>query len=212
MLKDLKRDWMDLFISEKGEPEQGELIWQKFENEYGKKTRAYHNFEHLKNMFSKLKPFENRVEDLPVLKFSIWFHDVIYRVTRKDNELKSAELAREALTRSGMNKTRIQRCFDQIMSTKQHALQGDFQSFDEKLFLDLDLDVLSWPSEDYRTYTRQIRREYRIFPSFLYKKGRAAAMLKFLERERLYFTDFYFSEKELLARQNIKKELDLLNK
>ena len=126
--------------------------------------------------------------------------------------MKSAELARNELENLGFEKSRIQRCFDQIMSTKAHALQGNFQSFDEKLLLDLDLEVLSWDWKDYLKYTRQIRREYRIYPSFLYKKGRAAAMSKFLEREQIYFTDFFRSEKEGIARKNLKKEIELLLK
>lgn len=211
MLENLKKDWTDLFVSEKLNLEAAERIWQKFEKEYGKKTRAYHNFSHLENMLSKLKRFENELEDLSVLKFSIWFHDVIYLVTRKDNELKSAEIARRELTELGFDETRIQRCFDQIMSTKAHALQGDFQSFDEKLMLDLDLDVLSWEWGNYLEYTRQIRREYRIYLSFLYKKGRAVAMSKFLEREQIYFTDYYHSEKESIARENLKNEIKLLS-
>ena len=206
----LKNNWFQLCENEDFFKSETEFLWIKITKKYSEKGRAYHNLQHLENMFLALKPFESIVEDLSVLKFSIWFHDIIYDATKKNNELKSAEMARKELENLGMKKERIERCYEQIMSTKIHLLQGDYQSFDERLLLDLDLDVLSWDWEKYLEYTKQIREEYKIYPNFLYRKGRKAAMQKFLERPKIYFTKFYKEEKELIARENLRKEIELL--
>jgi len=209
-LESLKNNWFQLGKKEGFDQFETDQIWTKIANKYSEIGRAYHNLQHLENMFLALKPFESAVEDLSVLKFSIWFHDIIYNATQKDNELKSAEMARNELGNLGMRKERIERCFEQIMSTQNHQLQGDFQSYDEQLLLDLDLDVLSWEWEKYLEYTKQIREEYKIYPNFLYRKGRKAAMQKFLERPQIYFTKFYKVEKETIAKENLRKEIQLL--
>ena len=209
-IESLKNNWFQLCKKEDFVQSETEELWTKIANKYSERGRAYHNLQHLENMFLALKPFENKVEDLSILKFSIWFHDIIYNSTKKDNELRSAEMAQEELLNLGIEKGRVERCFAQIMSTKIHQFQDDFQSFDERLLIDLDLDVLSWDWEKYLEYTQQIREEYKIYPMFLYKKGRKAAMQKFVERPQIYFTKAYLEEKEEKAKANLRKEIELL--
>jgi predicted metal-dependent HD superfamily phosphohydrolase len=57
----------------------------------------------------------------------------------------------------------------------------------------------------YQLYTQQIRKEYSIYPDFVYKSGRKKAMFSFLEREKIYH--FYPEENEKQARENINHEI-----
>lgn len=64
--------------------------WNEIEKNYSSKSRHYHNLEHLENMFNELNNIESKINDLDTLLFSVYYHDIIYKSTKKDNELQSA--------------------------------------------------------------------------------------------------------------------------
>jgi len=45
----------------------------------------------------------SEIENYCILRLAVWYHDIIYRATRKDNELKSAKYALDALTDSNLS-------------------------------------------------------------------------------------------------------------
>jgi predicted metal-dependent HD superfamily phosphohydrolase len=142
--------------------------------------------------------------------FSIVYHDVIYKALRKDNELKSAEFMKNDLEQFGVPSETIDRCFRQIIQTQKHQLTGESE-LDDALFLDMDLEVLSWDWNDYLKYTEQIRREYWMYPKAMYYKGRKRAMESFLDRPSIYFTELFRSEFEAKARENVEREVEMLD-
>jgi predicted metal-dependent HD superfamily phosphohydrolase len=79
-----------------------------------------------------------------------------------------------------------------------------------EIFLDFDLGILGAPQEDYDEYAAQIRREYSYYSGEEYRRGRKAVLEKFLDRKRLYFTDYFYELYESQARQNIQREIDSL--
>jgi len=150
-----------------------------------------------------------KIKDTRCLSFSIFFHDVIYKALRKNNEEKSAEVAEKALKEFNVNIGFIQKCKDQINSTNKHIPLNSSDT-DCQLLIDFDLEILSRDWERYKLYTRQIRKEYKIVPYPIYRKGRKEAMLKFLKRDTIFYTEYYQKNKEEKARENIKREIDLL--
>lgn len=183
--------------------------WNYISDHYSKKSRAYHNLIHLSSMFREMDKHAEKLENSNCLSFSIFFHDVIYKSLRKDNEEKSAEVAIQALTEMTVQKYMIQMCSQQINSTKKHEPLE--RSGNDCLFLiDFDLEILSREWEEYEIYTKQIRKEYKMVPYPIYRNGRKDAMIKFLEKEKIYQTEFYQKEKEESARKNILKEINSL--
>ena len=75
--------------------------------------------------------------------------------------------------------------------------------------MDFDLAVLSKSEDVYYQYTIDIRKEYKRYPNFLYKNGRAGVLKGFLDKEQIYLTKEFscFEEK---ARKNIENEINLL--
>ncbi|WP_411897963.1 hypothetical protein [Elizabethkingia occulta] len=69
-------------------------LWKEIEKKYNSKNRYYHNLFHLENMIYELKNIEDFVNDFDTLLFSVFYHDIIYKSTAKDNEEKSAEIAK----------------------------------------------------------------------------------------------------------------------
>ena len=106
---------------------------------------------------------------------------------------------------------KLVRCYRQINATKTHQLtQGDDE--DTAWLLDFDLAILGSDWETYSKYLDKIRKEYSIFPTFLYQRGRKKVLQLMLDRKQLFHTPYYFDRFEAAARQNLQRELTLLSK
>lgn len=181
-----------------------EEYWQVLETKYSGASRHYHNLLHLKHMLQELQPVAAEVNDPDSLLFSIFYHDAIYKVTRKDNEHQSALLLKKHLEPTVFK--RIDVCMAQIEATKDHLLSTDP---DTNILLDLDLVILGQPWEVYESYTQNIRKEYKIYPDFMYRKGRAKTMEHILAAQNIYKSAHFRAKYEEQARNNI--EIELLN-
>jgi len=63
---------------------------------------------------------------------------------------------------------------------------------------------------DYERYAQQIRGEYIHIPDDKFRTGRAAVLHNFLKREVLYFTQDFRDKHEAQARDNLTREIGLL--
>lgn len=63
--------------------------WQELERHYSEPSRHYHNLEHLAHMIGELEPLQPRIHDWPTLLLAVFYHDIIYKASRKDNEEKA---------------------------------------------------------------------------------------------------------------------------
>ncbi|WP_035647206.1 hypothetical protein [Flavobacterium sp. ASV13] len=179
--------------------------WKDLEKAYSGKSRHYHNLNHLKEMIESFEIYRDKLENPNEILFSIFYHDFVYSASKKDNELKSAEYALTILTENiDLNKQLV---FDAICATQQHQ-QNVIE--DINWLIDFDLKILAKDWEDYKIYFEQIRKEYRIYPDFLYKPGRAKALKHFLENEFIFQTEEFRSLYEEKARINIEKEISFL--
>ncbi|MEG2103361.1 MAG: hypothetical protein RRY99_17835 [Flavobacterium sp.] len=180
--------------------------WLALEKAYSKKSRHYHNLTHLKQMIASFETYCDQLQNPNEILFAIFYHDFIYSASKKDNELKSAEYALAVLPENvDLNKQLV---FDAICATQQHQ-QNEIE--DINWLIDFDLKILAKDWEDYKIYFQQIRKEYRIYPDFLYKPGRAKALKHFLENEFIFQTDEFRGLYEEKARTNIEKEIELLS-
>lgn len=180
--------------------------WLDLEKAYSKKSRHYHNLTHLKQMIASFETYCDQLQNPNEILFAIFYHDFIYSASKKDNELKSAEYALAVLPENvDLNKQLV---FDAICATQQHQ-QNEIE--DINWLIDFDLKILAKDWEDYKIYFEQIRKEYRFYPDFLYKPGRAKALKHFLENEFIFQTDEFRGLYEEKARTNIEKEIELLS-
>ena len=179
--------------------------WLDLEKAYSKKSRHYHNLTHLKEMIASFEIYRDKLQSPNEILFSIFYHDFVYSASKKDNELKSAEFALAILSENiNLNKQLV---FDAICATQQHQ-QNEIE--DINWLIDFDLKILAKDWDNYKIYFEQIRKEYRIYPDFLYKPGRAKALKHFLENEFIFQTDEFRGLYEEKARQNIEKEISIL--
>ena len=178
--------------------------WQQLYKEYGATSRPYHNLGHLEEMFRYFDSYKEELLDANEVACAIFYHDIIYNIWSKNNELNSAELAKKFLLSIGLEPKKTDRIFGLIMATKNHVVEGNK---DQSWMVDFDLGILGQSNESYKNYTQQIRKEYATVPNIMYKKGRKKVLQHFLDKESIYKTKAFQSKYESQARINLSNEL-----
>ncbi|MFQ6600057.1 hypothetical protein [Flavobacterium sp. C3NV] len=202
---DLKKTYSDLLSNIGFSANDIQKNWLDLQKAYSNKSRHYHNLTHIKDMIECYETYFDKLQNPTEILFSIFYHDVIYSASKKDNELKSAEYALAILPENTtLNKQLV---FDAICATQQHQHN---EVEDINWLIDFDLKILARDWDDYKIYFEQIRKEYRIYPDFLYKPGRAKALKHFLEHEFIFQTEEFRKLYEEKARNNIEKEISIL--
>ncbi len=207
-MQQLQHQWETLIQKYSNNTYANHKLWTEITQHYTAPKRHYHNLNHIADLLEQAEQYREAIEDYDLLCFSVWYHDIIYKATRKDNELLSAEFAVERLRTLGITKKRRDSCYSQILLTKNHQAAGTKK--DVQLLLDFDLAILGRDWEDYTIYKDNVRKEYSVYPDFLYKKGRKKALLHFLEREHIYHTNHYQNNFEEKARENLRREINTL--
>lgn len=210
MIKEAHAKWIQLGSRFSDNHAYLEEVWDELIKKYSGKNRYYHGLSHIWNMLFQAEDCKDQMVDKEVVDFAIWFHDIIYKSTRKDNEEKSADFAKKVLSQFSIEERRVEKTYNLIVSTKKHQII-DSSDLDNAYLLDFDLSILGQPWDIYERYIKNIRKEYKIYPNLLYKPGRKKVLETFLERKTLYFTEKYQELYELKARENLKKEIQLLS-
>lgn len=174
--------------------------------QYGAATRHYHNTHHLSDLICLQQQYAPLIVDNDSLIFAIYFHDLVYKASHDDNEERSAAEALQFLKKIGYPEEKQQKVNAFIMATKGH--QNPLADPDLDYFLDFDLHILGVSPSFYDAYTKQIRREYSIYPSYFYKKGRKRVLQHFLGQTSIYRTAAFREKYEKRARENMERELE----
>ncbi|NRB50552.1 MAG: hypothetical protein HRU41_22980 [Saprospiraceae bacterium] len=207
-LSALQESWWEL-TEQVGLPQNAiSDSWAEISSAYQSAERYYHNLIHISDMLGLWKQHRSDLKNANLLALCIWFHDLVYQVDRKDNEQQSAERAVFYLGKSELSTLAITQVYQSILATQYHQLSFDYP--DLAYLLDFDLAVLGRDWERYVEYTKQIRKEYSIYPDELYRPGRKKVLEHFLARENLYFTSYAQGKWEAQARLNLKMELSSL--
>lgn len=179
-------------------------LWNEIETNYSGKKRHYHNLTHLNDLYEQLVPVKPQINNWNIIMFSLFYHDVIYDASKSNNEEKSAELAKKRMHELGIPNEDINSCVEQIIATKSHSIA---KNIDTNYFTDADLSILGREWNRYEVYCQQIRKEYSIYPNFLYKKGRRKVVQHFISMEKIFKTEEFYNKYENQARSNLQKEL-----
>ena len=207
MVAQLVQNWAKLSAGYTTNTHQVDQYWQEIHAAYTQKSRHYHNLSHIASLLKQAETYKEHLEDFDRICFAIWYHDIIYKVHRKDNEQRSADLMAKRLESWNIATERIEHCHAMIVATQKHEPGDDA---DTNWLLDFDLSILGAAPAAYLAYTQQIRKEYRVFPNAIYKPGRRKVIQYFLNLKRIYKTALYQQLYEEQARSNLKNELDNL--
>jgi predicted metal-dependent HD superfamily phosphohydrolase len=189
------------------DPEVSTVLWAEVARECSGKGRYYHTLDHLEHMARVLSPYLYVMEDADAVVLAIAYHDIVYKVTRSDNEQRSADLMRARLRPLGVSMERLQRVEEHILATKAH---GSTAEPDTAYLCDADLAVLGASPEAYALYASAVRKEYRRYPDLLYRPGRRKVLRHFLGMPVIYRIPAFREQFESAARRNLANELNAL--
>lgn len=201
MLKEL---FLSLISQYTNDADLRHKLWLEIEENYSGKKRHYHNLNHLENLVAELTELKTVANNWDAIVFAIFYHDVVYKAHRKDNEEQSALLANKHLQQLNCQAALIDQVNKLILATKSHQLSDDA---DVNLFTDADLSILGKDWETYHTYCSNVRKEYAIYPDLLYKPGRKNALKHFLSMNRIFKTEHFYKKYEESAKKNMEREI-----
>ena len=175
---------------------------------YAEPARCYHTLAHVDALLRGLASWKHLAREPETIVAAIWFHDAVYDPQRRDNEARSADLARTELADLGWPRTAVERVAALVLATAHH--DADPADSDAWLFLDLDLSVLAIDPPRYAAYRDAVRAEYAFVDDARYRAGRAAVLRSFIDRDAIYRTPELRAAWEAAARANLADELETL--
>ncbi len=188
-----------------------EALWSAVRAAYGEPGRAYHDLDHVREVLRRVDEVGRDVGwGRPREVFlAALFHDAVYAPGRRDNEARSAELARDAVARwlpgEGLDEDLIARL---ILLTARHGSLGPADvGEDEALFLDCDMAILGSDAAAFDAYDRAIAAEYSAVPPELYAVGRRGFFERLLAAEHIFLSPYFRERLEARARDNLRRKL-----
>ncbi|AXY74968.1 hypothetical protein D3H65_13670 [Paraflavitalea soli] len=210
MPDELKHVWLALCARYSKDLTLQEGLYEELYKKYTGTARHYHGLQHLTELLQLSGQYGQFLEDKDLVSFAIFYHDIIYNVLRKDNEPRSAVLAEKRLRLLGVPVEKREAVKFFIEATQTHTIRDTAPNrSDLAFFLDFDMAILGAPWEQYEAYTRQVRKEHRVYPDILFKPGRKAFLVKTLQTAYIFHTPPFRGQYEAKARANMERELQL---
>lgn len=191
------------------------VIKKKHEEEH----RRYHTWEHIIEMLNFL--FEHAAEtnmsddELATLGGAILFHDSIYSIDPvyyRDNEVRSANLAKEFLEKYHVRKHFVDAIYGLIYSTA-HGNRVKIENDPLALLLhDSDLAVLGSIQKRYKLYVSDIMDELGITANKDFQEKRVKLLTGFRKDKNLYRTEAGKERFAENAKKNLSAEIRALKK
>lgn len=179
----------------------------KLKDLYSDPHRFYHTMSHVYNSLAEFDSARSLVQEPDLVEFAIWYHDAIYDPRARDNEEKSSQLAYDICLAALTPKEFAEGVRNLILATKHNAVP---QGIDSEVLVDVDLSIFGKSPEEFDEYERNIRKEYSWVPADQFRKGRSIVLRMFLDRDSVYFTDFFRGKYESHAKANLQRSIEAL--
>ena len=197
--------WMDAW-QQLGTAGSGEL-YTSVHAAYQEPQRKYHTLQHLDECLLRFDEVKQHADHPAEVELALWFHDAIYDLARKDNELRSAEWAKASIQACGLPDEVGARVHALIMMTVHNAVPA---GRDAEALIDVDLSIFAAAPARFDEYEQQVRVEYAFVPEAVFRRERSRILREFLAREWLYSTPHFREHHELQARANLQRSISIL--
>jgi predicted metal-dependent HD superfamily phosphohydrolase len=169
-------------------------------------NRHYHTLRHVEYMLHHVNDFIGIGRfNSNLLKWAIWFHDIIYDSKRTDNEKRSAKALADFSRVIGIDEESI-KIMEWLIILTSH--KGQPQTRLEDIICDLDLR--EFVSDRSHLNAEEVRKEFGHVADKEFYEGRIDFINSMLAKEFIYHTDEYRDTLEDTARHNLRKELDTI--
>ena len=199
--------WQELVSRVSGAQVVDDSLFDRLLTAYTEPHRAYHNQRHVSDCLRALDDAVADIVKLDEVELALWFHDVVYDTQATDNEAMSADWARDVLQGLECSTETVERVVANVTAT---AHQSEPAGPDQKLTVDIDLSILGRPPEDCDQFEAAIRREYDWVPSDVFNATRISILESFLDRDRIYSTEYFANRLERRARENLRRAIETL--
>ena len=191
---------------DRGDPK---TIFEDLDRRYREPHRFYHTWGHVRVCLEELAPARPVCRDQIAVELALWCHDAVYDPRAKDNEKRSAAIARSAAVEMGLGESVAAETEALVLATTHGENEGERGTWatDIRVVLDVDLAILGRPPREFAAYEAGIRAEYSFLPDQDYRKGRRQVLESFLRRPLIYRTELFRERYERQARSNIQESL-----
>lgn len=182
------------------------------ESAYATPPRAYHNLGHVAEVlghYADVAAGPGWRQPMEVA-LAVLYHDAVYQAGRRDNEARSAQLAREHIARwlplAGIDADRVAELIE--LTARHGAIAREDVDEETRLFLDGDMAILGAEPAAFDAYDRGIASEYRgHVPGPLFRLNRRRFLKGLLKRERIFLSDHYHRRYDAAARNNLRRAI-----
>ncbi len=167
---------------------------------YGEPHRAYHDAAHIAALLRWFDVIEHEVgwDDPGSVYLAILFHDAVYDPLAKDNEARSADLAR---AHGAGERT----CALILLTARHGALAPGDVDRDAAHFLDADTAILGAAPAVFDAYDAAIAREYAAVPAAQFRAGRGRFLADLRDRPRIFLSELFHGRLDAAARANLTR-------
>jgi len=190
----------------RGDPK---AIFEDLDHRYHEPHRFYHTWEHVRVCLEELAPARPLCRDQIAVELALWCHDAVYDSRAKDNERRSAAIARAAAVGMKLGEAAAAEAEALVLATTHGENEGERGTWatDIRVVLDIDLAILGRPPREFTAYEAGIRAEYSSLSDEDYRKERCLVLQSFVSRPRIYRTELFRERYERQARANIQEIL-----
>lgn len=182
-------------------------LWQNIVFHYQQKDRFYHNLHHLYECFILFDEVKHLLNKPNLVALALFYHDIIYDSKNNDNELNSANFAKNQL-KNKIPDDGLSIIYQYILATKNHQnYLTDKNFYDLNYLLDIDLAILAQNKKRFLEYNAQIRKEYKWVSSWIYYPKRHFILYHFYQKSPLFLTDYFYQKSEKQAKENLASVL-----
>ena len=183
--------------------------WHIILNNYTKKWKYYHNLNHIYSFIELFDKYNKLIEkEKNEFLLSIFFHDIIYIPSRKDNEKESIKLFNQFYKEFNPQIINKEKVIKLISETENHLLNNEYEN-DINLFLDMDMQIIA--QDNWEDYENKIRKEYCFLDYNIYKLKRKEFLENLNKKDKIFRSNIFYNEYEKIARCNIKNIIKKLN-
>ena len=206
-LKELRQRWQLLCDGLKIDWRLARQEGQQLVSSWDRLPRYYHDTTHLLACLRALEPVRLQLQNPQACELALWFHDAVYWPRRKDNEEQSAAWALRFMTAAGLDARQRDGVVQLVLETRHATLPS---TGDAQYVVDADLGILGQPPSVYGRFEANVRKEYRFVPEADFRLRRVGVLQGFLDRPRIYSTEWFHSRLEQQARHNLGQAIAVL--
>jgi len=172
----------------------------KLMSAYSDSKRFYHTIRHIVNSLDSYEEAKHLMKNPEEVLFSLFYHDSTMNQKSRVDEERSAQVAYSACKNAMLSEEFATNVKNNILATKHNCKP---LTMDAMLTADIDLVILGSSPEEFNKYDAKIQNEFDWVPRNKYQKERALVLEHFLQKDQIYYSDFFKEKYEAQARINL---------